>query len=662
LISLGASGDAGVGWWEYTTNRIKLARKRAGAAWSAPVTVAEPNNSVPVFTGVDGSGNITAAYNSVGPVTQIVSWAAGSATATTIPLNTSLVEVQDLAVNSAGDAVVTGIENVSLNILVAYRHGFTGTWSTWHSFTGPGFAGTKAKVAINAAGMAVVVFRAGPELWAATRTPTTDWPTAAERVTPTTNTVVDTFPTVGIDGAGGVYTAFTVEPTPGTDFLHTSFRLAANSWEESGNLASAAASVGPQIAVNPAGTALLVWQQTSATSILAKLGSTGSRIWGMTETVNDAGADVPAIALGADGRAAVAWERQVSVGNAVGQARIREPGASGTWGDIHNLSAAHANFTQPSVSTDGRGDFATVSAPFFSTLSARQLLVSAYDASPPTVGTPTATGTLLAGDPVNLAVTATDEWSAVGTPTWTFGDGGTGSGAAVAHIYAAAGTYTVHVSVTDGSGNSAAKDLAVTIGSPQATLTSAKFAGKWKVSRVKGTLTVVGAAPRSGSYAVDVVKGKTRKIHIVYSLTAGAFTKQIKLPVKFLPGTYTVSLVPGDAQVKGASRTASLAAPVSGVVDVAFLSGARNGTAARTLTGASTIWASFHFAAKPKGKLTLTWYRIGKKRVRLGATSKDSAVKVVSYLRNAKPFVGRYQAVLSRKGVVIARATVKAKG
>ena len=28
----------------------------------------------------------------------------------------------------------------------------------------------------------------------------------------------------------------------------------------------------------------------------------------------------------------------------------------------------------------------------------------------------------------------------------------------------------------------------------------------------------------------------------------------------------------------------------------------------------------------------------------------------------AKPFVGRYQAVLSRKGVVIARASVRAKG
>ena len=37
-------------------------------------------------------------------------------------------------------------------------------------------------------------------------------------------------------------------------------------------------------------------------------------------------------------------------------------------------------------------------------------------------------------------------------------------------------------------------------------------------------------------------------------------------------------------------------------------------------------------------------------------------MKVVSYLRSAKPFVGTYQAVLSRKGVIIARVSVRAKG
>jgi hypothetical protein len=195
----------------------------------------------------------------------------------------------------------------------------------------------------------------------------------------------------------------------------------------------------------------------------------------------------------------------------------------------------------------------------------------------------------------------------------------------------------------------------------QSALTTTRFSAKWKVSRVSGTLLVGGSAPRAGTYVIDVTKGKKRRIHVSYTLPAGVFSKKLKLPPTLVPGSYHVALLPAATNVQPSARDVRLAAPASGVVDVAFLSGARNGTAARTLTGATTIWASFHFAAKPKGKLLLTWYRLGKKRVRLGATSKDSAVKVVSYLRSAQPFVGTYQAVLTRKGVVIARATVKAK-
>jgi hypothetical protein len=257
---------------------------------------------------------------------------------------------------------------------------------------------------------------------------------------------------------------------------------------------------------------------------------------------------------------------------------------------------------------------------------------------------------------------ASDGWSTVGVPSWTFGDGAAGTGASVAHTYAAAGTYTVHVSVTDGSGNTAGRDATVTVVLAQSALTTTRFSAKWKVSRVSGTLLVGGSAPRPGTYAIDVTKGKKRWIHASFTLPAGVFSKKLKLPATLVPGTYHVALLPAAANVKPAARDVMLASPASGVVDIAFLSGARNGTAARTLTGATTIWASFHFAAKPKGRVLLTWYRLGKKRVRLGSTSKNSAVKIVSFLGSARPFAGRFQAVLSRKGVVIARATVKAKG
>jgi PKD repeat protein len=657
-ISLGASGDATAAWYDPTG--VIVARKPAGQPWSAPLAIGNPVTAS-IYPGVDGGGNTTTAWSNATPQAIVSYWPAGAPSATSQPLPGALT-VNDLQVNAAGAAVLAATSGA--DVVVGYRAAGAAPWSfALHTFTTAGLTYVKPRVAINAAGMAVVIFRdTATGLWASTRTATSDWG-AIETVT--TKAVFDTAdanPSVAIDGAGNIFAAFAYTLAAGNTVVRTALRPPSGGWQESPDLSTGTAPFQANyvsVAVNPSGQALLVWEQfMGATNIQARYGSTGTGIWGPVETVNDAGADVPVAAIGNDGTGVAAWERQTMSGN-TGQARVRSPGPNGTWSDIHLLSDQHANYTKPSISTDGRGDFAVISAPFDG--SAQRALVSAYDASPPTVTTPSVTGTLLAGDPLVLSVNATDEWSAVGTPTWTFGDGGAGTGLTPVHTYAAAGSYTAHVTVTDASGNSAGKDVLITIASPQSTLTSAKFTGKWKLSRVAGALTVAGAAPRAGSYAIDVLKGTSRKIHSVSTLTAGAFTKTIKLPAKFLPGTYTVSLIPADTQVKGASLMASLAAPVSGVVDTGFLSGARSGTAARTLTGATTIWANFHFAAKPKGDVTLTWFKLGKKRVRIGATSKPSAVKIVSFLRVGGTFVGTYQAVLSRKGVVIATASVKAK-
>jgi hypothetical protein len=658
LISMGVSGDAAAGWWD--PSGIMLARKLKSQTWSAPITLG-PTATASVYSGVDAAGNVTAAWTTAAPVTMVSFWPANAASATSTPLVGALT-VNDLAVSPSGTAVLAATSGS--NVVVGYRP--AGGSFTLHTIIPLAGAYVKPRVAINAAGMAVVIFRDNANgLWASTRTLGTDWDLVETIRSAGVVDQVAANPSVAIDSAGNVFAAYAYMPPTAVATVRTSLRFPTGVWQESGDLSSAAASFDASfvtVAVNPSGTAILAWKQiaTGFANVQARYGSTGTGIWGGLETVNDAGADAPVAAIADNGRAVVAWEREIAASNNIGQARVREPGAAGAFGDIHNLSLSHANVTAPSIAGDGRGDFAVISAPFDGT--AQRAIVSAYDAAPPTLSAVAVSGTLLAGEPVSLTTTATDEWSAVGVPAWTFGDGGTGTGASVQHAYAAAGAYTAHVTVTDGSGNSSGRDIAITVGSPQAVLTSAKFAGKWKVSRVKGTLTVVGTAPRAGSYAIDVLKGKTRKIHVAYTLPVGAFTKTITLPVKFVPGPYFISLIPADAQVKGANRAASLAAPASGVVDVGFLSGARNGTAARTLTGATTIWASFHFAAKPKGKLLLTWYRLGKKRVRLGATTKDSTVKVVSYLSSAKPFVGTYQAVLSRKGVVIARVSVKAKG
>lgn len=55
---------------------------------------------------------------------------------------------------------------------------------------------------------------------------------------------------------------------------------------------------------------------------------------------------------------------------------------------------------------------------------------------------------------VQFADTSTDDGS-ISTRAWNFGDGSSGSGASVSHTYAAAGSYTVQLTVTDNEGLSA---------------------------------------------------------------------------------------------------------------------------------------------------------------------------------------------------------------
>ena len=219
--------------------------------------------------------------------------------------------------------------------------------------------------------------------------------------------------------------------------------------------------------VAPAGAAALVWLQAqgAAANVEARYGTSGSGVWGAAEDVNDTGASTPAAAIADDGTVVAAWERTATGGN-VGQARVRAAGGRAEHGATSAASdAAHTNGTTPSLSSDGAGDFATVSAPYDGTY--HPVIASSYDAAGPALSTPSVTGELFAGSRVTMGVNASDAWSSVGTPAWTFGDGTTASGAIVTHTFASAGSFTVHVAVTDGSGNTTAADVTIAVPAAQ---------------------------------------------------------------------------------------------------------------------------------------------------------------------------------------------------
>jgi hypothetical protein len=88
-----------------------------------------------------------------------------------------------------------------------------------------------------------------------------------------------------------------------------------------------------------------------------------------------------------------------------------------------------------------------------------------FDATPPRLGTPKGPASALRGAKATFSVSKpTDGFSAVSSVRWSFGDGGaTASGLSVSHTFTRAGRFTVKVTATDASGNSASKSLTVTV-------------------------------------------------------------------------------------------------------------------------------------------------------------------------------------------------------
>ncbi|WP_026910388.1 PKD domain-containing protein [Patulibacter minatonensis] len=91
------------------------------------------------------------------------------------------------------------------------------------------------------------------------------------------------------------------------------------------------------------------------------------------------------------------------------------------------------------------------------------------DASGPDVTSLKTPATLKVKATGTFRVQATDAFSALGTTTWDFGDGTTGTGPSVTHRFAKAGTYVVSATVSDEHGNPTATSSTVRVGTATST-------------------------------------------------------------------------------------------------------------------------------------------------------------------------------------------------
>lgn len=101
--------------------------------------------------------------------------------------------------------------------------------------------------------------------------------------------------------------------------------------------------------------------------------------------------------------------------------------------------------------------------------------------------------------------TSSDADGTIASHAWTFGDGATGSGATVSHTYAAVGTYTARLTVTDNQGATGSATVAITVSADSVA------APNGLVATVSGTNVTLrwtdNSANETGSYVERKSKG-----------------------------------------------------------------------------------------------------------------------------------------------------------
>ncbi len=177
------------------------------------------------------------------------------------------------------------------------------------------------------------------------------------------------------------------------------------------------------------------------------------------------------------------------------------------------------------VSGGTRGDFVTVgnNGCLYATQSATVLKVTLADGTcnlapvvpnqPPTAAfTFTPTSPTIA-DTVDFDGTASsDPDGTIVSYSWDFGDGHAGSGATPSHQYAAVGTYSVTLTVTDddGASDSVTHDVVVSNRPPRCSSVAASPGSLWPPNHKLQVITLSGASDPDGDATTTTITGVTQ--------------------------------------------------------------------------------------------------------------------------------------------------------
>ena len=329
--------------------------------------------------------------------------------------------------------------------------------------------------------------------------------------------------------------------------------------------------------------------------------------------------------------------------------------------------ATAANFDF-AASIDGLGNIVTAWTDATSTESAT------FDVSAPSFTAVNVPATGTTGQPVAMSSSTVDPWGSLGAgqPGWSFGDGATGAGSSVTHVFAAPGTYTVTVGASDTVGNVAAPTARqIVIANPpvpplpQTTVEKPTSKITWKAGKLSNsTITLKGTVGGPASLTITVIAHATRKTvaKSIFAATAGAWSRTIKLPSTLAPGAYDVTV--GGPVVLSSKTSFTLPAPATGIVKRTYATGPRRGPAVTTLAHTSELWAHFQFSVVPKKgqKITTQWILPNGHKLAANTRPRTSLVEAqVKDLAGKALPTGRWRCVVTVGKVVLATLNVRLK-
>ena len=590
----------------------------AAPTWVQPAVTlsASGQSAYNPMVAVDAAGNATAVFSGGGAVIKAVTRPAGGTWGAPVDL-TSATNVSlgaRILVDAAGNATAVWLEQISGNTAVrAATRPAGGVWSFAVTVAGSGADSLDA--AVNPAGTVAVVWRHSDggtyRVRSATKPPGGSW------TSPVFLSVAGNYeqePDIAVNAAGAMAAVWGDEPLNGNLRIQASTRSAeGGAWSAPVNISAAGQSAfTPRVVLDASGRATAIWTRSDGSNSIVqsrtKAAGGGWSLFVVPLSAPGLSAAAPQIAVDGSGNATVVWSRSNGSHDIV-QATTRV--GTGAWSAPVNLSVAGQNADSPAIAVDPQGDATVVWQRFngtqFVIQSARRVAGGAWSAADNlTDNSPTpglllvkpqivsdsagngvavwgrensnghvdvqgigldAAGPVLSGlsmptagltnQALSYAVAATDVWSAVGSTVWSFGDGGTATGANVTHSYTSAGAYPVTVTSTDSVGNASSLSLVSTITTtPQPPIVK-------RLKLTKQTIHVIGSdkSPRKTKLKIKLSTAaktkfrikRTHKLHghaviarfhrsLPYGASVIKLTSKIdkkKLP----PGTYRIRAI-----------------------------------------------------------------------------------------------------------------------